>query len=335
MAESRQHPTPPPGVPAAVAARPPAGLAPRALLITLAIMLGSALLGIAGGLLWSAIAPRALFMVASKGVAYVVNPETSAFIAADGYFSFIALCGGALIGLVAFLAGVRRFGPLPAAGALIGATAAAFLADWAGSHVGLDAFRHRLATARPGTLLRQPAQLGAHGALAFWPLAAGVVVGGIELILAMRERQRRQLAAAEPTGPYPPAGSYPPAAQHPAPGGPDQRRAVDGHGVDGNTPNWRAAGGFAGQGFSRDGDGHGRQPADGQQLAGDQALGGRPQSGPPFGGQAQAGPPYGSPRQDGQQYDGQQYDGQQYDGQQYDGQPGWRRAGPAPGSSDS
>jgi hypothetical protein len=299
MADSRQHPTPPPGVPAAVAARPPAPLAPRALLITLAIMVGSALLGIVGGLLWSAIAPQALFMVASKGVAYVVNPETSAFIAADGYFSFIAVGGGALIGLVAFLVGVRRFGPLPAAGALIGATAAAFLADWAGSHVGLDAFRHRLG---------QPAQLGAHGALAFWPLAAGVVVGGIELILTMRERQRHQLAAAEPAGPYPPAGSYPPAAQHPAPGqaGPDQRRFADGHGADGH-----GADGFASQGFGRDGYGHSGQPADGQQFADGHSLDGHPLDGRP---------------QPSQPFDGQPFDGRQ---------PGWRPSGPAPDPSDS
>jgi len=161
----------------------------RALLATLAIAAGGALLGLLGGLLWSAVAPKAVFSVASPGVAYVVNPETSAFIAADGWFSGIALAGGAIIGVAGYLLGVRRFGPPPAVGALGGATAAAFLAWWAGSHVGLAAFRHRLGTSRPGTLLRQPAGLGAHGALVFWPLAAGAVIGGIELVIALRERQ--------------------------------------------------------------------------------------------------------------------------------------------------
>ncbi|HEY5359082.1 MAG TPA: hypothetical protein VIJ82_15620 [Streptosporangiaceae bacterium] len=198
MAESSQHP-PPPGGPGG-GARP--GDAPgqlRALSAALAIAAGSALLGIAGGLIWAAIAPQAQFVVASRGAAYVVNPETSAFIAADGWYGAIAVAGGVIIGLAAYLLGVRRFGPLPAAGALVGATAAAFLAWWAGRNVGLAAFRHRLEISKPGALIRQPADLGAHGALAFWPLAAGVVIGGIELVLALRERRRHP--------PAPPASS--------------------------------------------------------------------------------------------------------------------------------
>jgi hypothetical protein len=186
----------------------------RALLVTLAIAAGGALLGLAGGLIWSAVAPQAVFQVQSPGVAYVVNPETTAFIAADGYFSLIALIGGVSIGLAAYLFGVRRYGPLPAAGALAGATAAAFLAWWSGSNLGLSSFRHQLGTSKNGALLRQPVDLGAHGALAFWPLAAGGVIGGIELILLLRERQR---AVAEPAGrlpdtapPPPPPSPFPP-----------------------------------------------------------------------------------------------------------------------------
>jgi hypothetical protein len=196
----------------------------RALLVTLAIAAGGAVLGVAGGLAWSAIAPRAVFSVQSPGVAYVVNPETNAFIAADGWFALIGLIGGAIIGITGYLTGVRRYGPVPAAGALAGATAAAFLASWTGSHVGLDGFRHRLATSKPGTLLRQPADLGAHGALVFWPLAAGVVIGGIELVLALRERQRR--ARPEYAGP-PGRHRTGPAGPGSADGSP-QRRDLDG-----------------------------------------------------------------------------------------------------------
>jgi hypothetical protein len=287
--------------------RPAAALAPRAWLITLAIVVGSALLGIIGGLLWSAIAPQALFMVASHGVAYVVNPETSAFIAADGYFSFIAVAGGIVIGLVAYLTGVRRFGPLPAAGALIGATAAAFLADWAGSNVGLDDFRHRLAVARPGALLRQPAQLGAHGALALWPLAAGAVVGGIELLLTMRER-RQQAAAARPAGGpgtaaqasaaaaadgFPAAGPYHLDGQHP------DGRPLDGRRLDGQPLGSQA---FDGQAFDR------------------RSLDGRPRDGQPL---------------DGQSVEGQFLDGQSFEGQSFDSQAGWRPAGPAPDAPEN
>jgi hypothetical protein len=170
---------------------PPGRPGRRALLTTLAIAVGSAVLGIIGGLIWAALAPQAQFQVASRGVAYVVNPETTAFIAADGWFVAIGLAGGALIGLAAYLTGVRRFGPLPVAGALAGATAAAFLTWWTGSSIGVAGFRHQLGVARPGTLIRQPVDLGAHGALAFWPLAAGAAVGAIELILVLRDRRRR------------------------------------------------------------------------------------------------------------------------------------------------
>jgi hypothetical protein len=167
--------------------------------ISLALAAAGAVLGILGGLLWSAVAPRAVFQVASRGVAYVVNPETHAFIAADGAYALIAVVGGALLGLAAYLLGVRRFGPLPVAGALIGATAAAFLAEWTGHQPGLAAFRHALLTDKAGVLLRQPLELGARGALAFWPLAAGIVIGGIELMRSLRERRRAALVA-DPAG---------------------------------------------------------------------------------------------------------------------------------------
>jgi hypothetical protein len=182
MAET-QHPT---------SERPrlaPAGL--RVILTTAAIVAGAALVGVAGGLVWAAVAPRALFMVSAPGVAYVVNPETTAFIAADGWFSVVAAVGGVIIGVGGYLAGVRRHGPVPVAGILAGATAAAFLAAWIGGQVGLGAFRHQLAAAKAGALVRQPVVLGAHGALAFWPLAAGAAVGIIELIAALADRRRQ------------------------------------------------------------------------------------------------------------------------------------------------
>ncbi|HEY3979480.1 MAG TPA: hypothetical protein VGM79_19560 [Streptosporangiaceae bacterium] len=167
----------------------PAGL--RVMLTTAAIVAGAAVVGVAGGLVWAAVAPRALFMVSAPGVAYVVNPETTAFIAADGWFSVVAAVGGVIIGVGGYLAGVRRHGPVPVVGILAGATAAAFLAAWIGGQVGLSAFRHELAAAKAGALIRQPVVLGAHGALAFWPLAAGAAVGIIELIAALADRRRQ------------------------------------------------------------------------------------------------------------------------------------------------
>jgi hypothetical protein len=185
----------------------PAGL--RVILTTAGIVVGGAVLGIVGGLVWAAVAPRAVFMVSAPGVAYVVNPETSAFIAADGWFSVVAAVGGVLIGVAGYVIGVRRYGPLPVAGVLAGATAAAFVAAWTGRQVGLGAFRHELGAAKAGALIRQPVVLGAHGALAFWPLAAGATVGIIELILALADRRRRAApgpAAQAPLAAGPPSG---------------------------------------------------------------------------------------------------------------------------------
>ena len=182
----------------------PAGL--RVLLTTAGIVVFGALLGVAGGFIWAAVAPRAVFAVSSPGVAFVVNPETSAFIAADGWFSVVAVGGGILLGVAGYLAGVRRYGPVPVLGVLAGATAAAFLASWIGRQVGLAAFQHLLGSAKVGALIRQPVVLGAHGALAFWPLAAGATVGVIALIAALGDRRRQ-------APPRPAAGVQRPAGQ--------------------------------------------------------------------------------------------------------------------------
>jgi hypothetical protein len=156
----------------------------------MAILVGSALLGLIAGLVWAEAAPRAVFVVVSHGAADVANPETKAFIAADGWFCVIAAGGGIVTGLLGYLLAVRRYGALPMTGVLGGGVAAAFAARWVGQRMGAAAFDARLATSKPGTLLRAPVMLGAHGALAFWPLVAGLTAGGIEAIMLLRERQR-------------------------------------------------------------------------------------------------------------------------------------------------
>lgn len=191
MAESSQLPLPP-GPGPEVPASPATGRAPRpgrALLAALAITLGGALLGAAGGVIWAAASPRPVYVVVSRGTAAVVNPETSAFIAADGWFCLIGLAGGAVIGLLGYLLAVRRYGPVPMAGILAGAVAAAFAARWTGEQCGASKFHRMLMTARTGSMVRPPITLGAHGGLAFWPLAAAAVAGGIEAMAVLRRRR--------------------------------------------------------------------------------------------------------------------------------------------------
>jgi hypothetical protein len=190
------------------------------LLALAAVVLGSALLGVAAGYLWAAIAPRALLVVVSRGSADVVNPETSAFIAADGYFSLVCVIGGVVTGVLGYLYAVRRYGALAMLGILGGGLAASFVTRWIGQGSGVAAFNRVLVLSKPGVLLRAPLVLGAHGALAFWPLSAGITAGGIEAVLMMRER-RQPLAdpPAVPTasaGPPQAAAPQAAAAQEPA-----------------------------------------------------------------------------------------------------------------------
>ncbi len=157
---------------------------------------GSALLGVAAGLAWTALAPHALLVATGSGSAEVVNPETSAFIVADGWFVLLSAAGGVTCGLAGWALAVRRHGVVALLGLFGGGVAAAMLARWAGHRSGQAAFTRELAASRPGALLRSPVTLGAHGAIAFWPLAAGLAVGAIEAVRLLRSRRRA--AAARP-----------------------------------------------------------------------------------------------------------------------------------------
>jgi hypothetical protein len=169
-----------------------------AVLVFTVLVVGSALAGLLAGFIWTAVAPHAQVVTTGGGGADVVNPETSAFIAADGWFAVLCALGGVACGLLGWVFAVRRHGVPAVLGLLGGGLAAALAARWLGQRSGQAAFNHLLAVSRPGTLLRAPLSLGAHGALAFWPMAAGVVVGGIEAIGLMRGRRK---AAAAPAGP--------------------------------------------------------------------------------------------------------------------------------------
>jgi hypothetical protein len=159
-----------------------------------AVIAGTALLGVATGFTWAAVAPRALVVVVSPGSADVVNPETSAFIVAEAWFTLLMVAGGILSGLLGYALAVRRRGALAMAAVLVGGLAAALIAKWIGQWSGTAAFNRALAAGRPGTLLHAPLALGGLGALAFWPLAAGLVAGGIEAVVVLRERRAAQVA---------------------------------------------------------------------------------------------------------------------------------------------
>lgn len=178
----------------------------RALLALIATVAASVLLGLLTGLIWSAVAPRALLVVQGRGVGYVLNTETDAFIVADAWFCLLTAIAGLICGLVGYLVAVHRYGALPLAGLLLGGVAGSWLAMWIGQQQGLARFRLQLATSPAGTRLREPLVLGGHGALAFWPLLVGLVVGSVEVVSQAIDRRRAEVATRAQPGPARPEG---------------------------------------------------------------------------------------------------------------------------------
>jgi hypothetical protein len=185
----------------------------RQALASLAVVAGTALLGVAGGFVWAVIAPRAGLVMVGRGAADVVNSETNAFIAADGWYALVCVAGGVISGLLGHRLAVRSHGPVAMAGVLAGALAAALITLWIGQQSGLATFHHLLATLPAGAHLQAQLALGSRGAIAFWPLAAGLMAGCIEFAVVMRERRQAvlPLMLAPPGYPGAPPG-YPGAA---------------------------------------------------------------------------------------------------------------------------
>lgn len=167
---------------------------------------GSLIVGLLGGLIWNLVAPKATYVVLSRGSADVVNAETKAFIEGDAWFVCVAVIGGLLLGLVAYRLAIRKYGPAPMAAVLVGSVLAGLLARWVGQNLGLASFNNRLLTSHPGAILHAPPVLGAQAssilwpAIVFWPLAACLIPAGVLALGALRDRQP----------PLPPVGPLPP-----------------------------------------------------------------------------------------------------------------------------
>lgn len=144
--------------------------------VALIALVGSALLGVVGGLVWALVAPRALLQEVGQQTAQVVNAETSAFVAADGWFCVIGAVCGLITGVLGCWLAVRRADALGALGLIAGAIAGTFVMLWVGENIGLSTYNHQLATAANGTFFNSSLALGAKSALVFWPMITGVVI---------------------------------------------------------------------------------------------------------------------------------------------------------------
>ena len=129
------------------------------------------------GLIWAAVAPRALLQEIAPGEAELVNAESTAFIVADAWFALITAVGGLITGILGYRLLVRRAGAAATAGLVLGAVVAALLALWVGDNIGLGTYNHLLASSPAGAVFHSSLALGAKSALAFWPLCtAGVIL---------------------------------------------------------------------------------------------------------------------------------------------------------------
>jgi hypothetical protein len=145
-----------------------------------AVLVGSAVLGLLGGVIWGEFAPRAMLQEIGTGTAQVINVETRAYFGADVWFSAITVVAGLLAGLLGY-----RFAVAPrdgtaraavAAALIVGALAGELVMLWLGERIGLSAYNHELAASANGTLFSASLSLGSKSALAFWPLFTAIVL---------------------------------------------------------------------------------------------------------------------------------------------------------------
>jgi hypothetical protein len=143
-------------------------------------LVGSAVLGLIGGLIWGELAPRAMLEEISTGTAEVINAETRAFFGADAWFCGISAVAGLLTGVLGYrFAVAHRDGGARAAVAaalIAGAVAGEFTMLWLGEQIGLSSYNQHLASSPNGTLFAASLALGAKSALAFWPFFTAVVL---------------------------------------------------------------------------------------------------------------------------------------------------------------
>ena len=161
------------------------------------------LVGLLGGVIWNLVAPKATYVVLSRGSADVVNAETSAFIEGDAVYVLVAIVGGLVVGFFAYRLAIRKYGPMPMLAVLVGSVVAGLLARWVGQNLGLAHFNNLLLTSPKGALLHAPPVLGAQvtspgffgpmilwPAIVFWPLAACLIPAGVLVLGVLRDRQR-------------------------------------------------------------------------------------------------------------------------------------------------
>ncbi|XAN42379.1 DUF2567 domain-containing protein [Micromonospora schwarzwaldensis] len=218
-------------------------------------------LGVPLGLLWAWAAPGTPVRQTPEGAVYAV-PQPEQPIAADGWFSLLALGFGVLSAIALWVLLRRRRGPAGLLAATLGGLGAAVVAWQVGRRIGLGTFQRLLDTAPPGTDFTKPADLRAGGVDWFGPLP---LPHGSLLLAAFGAAVTYTLLAGwsrwPSLRPEPEPGEWPalPGAGEVWP--PAAEAGVDGPALPGTGGVWPPAAEAGGDGPARPGAGGGGWPA--------------------------------------------------------------------------
>ncbi|MBO0891682.1 MAG: hypothetical protein J2P14_12250 [Acidothermales bacterium] len=180
---------------------PPGRVVAGQVLAAVAIVAGLAVAGGLGGVVWHLVAPRTE-LVYDDGVANFVGPVPSAPIAADGWFSVIALLAGIASGSLtqAFL---HRRMPGALVGLAVGAALASFVMWRVGHWFGAAAYATAVHHVADGAHLYAPLDVRAKGVLLLWPLAATLTVFIAAVTESIQQRSARGHGETAPPAPRP------------------------------------------------------------------------------------------------------------------------------------
>jgi len=147
------------------------------------------------GMVWESLAPAPTY-INLGGAIYLKNQDTAEFISADLCFLFIGLLVGIVSGALAYW---RYRKALPA---MIGLTAAAFLAAMIARHVGVEFSPPPIAQAAPGTAdgasVHAEIALKSHSLLLSWPV--GVLLAYVCLIAGLERPSEPSVEALPAAG---------------------------------------------------------------------------------------------------------------------------------------
>ncbi|MFI5527978.1 hypothetical protein ACIA8O_05410 [Kitasatospora sp. NPDC051853] len=152
------------------------------------ITAAGAVLGAVMGVLWLQLAPRVMLIAGSDAIRYV-DPEGEQRAGADGTFALLGLGAGVLCALVAFVLTRRRGGGIAVAtGLAVGGLAGSVIAWQLGTRLGPST--DVVASAKKagqGVQFSAALELGAHGALLVWPMAAMILLLALSAAFGKRE----------------------------------------------------------------------------------------------------------------------------------------------------